>query len=92
MIQLTQGHGIIEHMPVHAKNSFQNYKRTYKKHSQHMKNLGREVDEEFWPEPPETFEASSLEDGNYSDHGKVTGWIRSETKSWSKSSGCGGCG
>lgn len=51
MICLTKGNGIIEHMPVHIKKSYEYYKRAHARHSQRMTKVGLAVDEEFWPTP-----------------------------------------
>lgn len=79
LVCLTEGEGILEHMPVHVRDSYRYYQEAYKEHAMRMADEGIAVDKEFWPTPtrdlfPEEWTGG---DDDHLDTGEV---------------GCGGCG
>ena len=90
MVCLTKGNGIVEHMPVHMKQSAKYYEKAHAQHSKRMAKLDRPVDGEFWPEPT-LYDPS--QHANSSDDEKMTGRLVNGKPQYSGSSAaCGGCG
>lgn len=81
LLCLTKGKHILEHMPVHVKESYRYYIEAHKEHSKRMAKLGKTVDEEFWPTP-----ARSLFPDNHRSYGD------DDHLDAASSAGCGRCG
>ena len=92
MVCLTKGNGIVEHLPVHMKQSAKYYEKAHAQHLKRMAKLDCPVDEEFWPEPT-PYDPSQHE--NSSDDEKMKGGLVDGKPKYTgpkSSAGCGGCG
>lgn len=91
MIALTKGNGILEHKPVHLKQSAKYYEKAHKLHSKRMAKLNASVDKEFWPDPV-PYDPSQHEQS--SDDEKMMGQLTQGKPTYhgGDASGCAGCG